>query len=181
MKTIKKILHTIYNFFFCFKYPFYKVYYRTAKKSRPTYSTTWYDSIPDGWRKAFGKQLTKDLKKATKGIKGFRIIDVKEKWGTLRIYPAGNVPDEVWDLLRKYEQFSMCYCQNCGDPVRYCTKGWISYLCETCFMQHMKRSSFSSIKEVCESYEKCRLTEKSIPETSEVDFYKLWNIKKNNK
>ena len=179
MRTIKEKLRTIYNFFFCLKYPFYRVY-RRVEGGKPTYSMTWYDYIPEGWKKAFGKQLTKDLKTATKGVKDFKIVDVKEKWGILRIYPAGNIPDEVWDLLRRYEQLSMCYCQNCGGSVRYCTRGWVSYLCETCFMQHMRSSSYSTIGEVCKAYEECRLTEKDIPEPIVVNFYRFWDIKKKN-
>lgn len=179
MKTIKKMLHTIYNFFFCLKYPFYRVY-RRVEGGKPVYSMTWYDYIPEGWKKAFGKQLTKDLKAVTKGVKDFKIGDVKEKWGSLRIYPMGSATDEIWDLLHRYEQLSMCYCQKCGDPVRYRTKGWVSYLCETCFMQHMRSSSYSTIGEVCKAYEECRLTEKDIPEPIVVNFYKFWDIKKKN-
>ena len=179
MRTIKKMLHTIYNFFFCLKYPFYRIYHR-VEGGKPIYSMTWYDYIPGGWKKAFGKQLTKDLKTATKGVKDFKIGDVKEKWGSLRIYPAGSATDEIWDLIHRYEQLSMCYCQKCGDPVRYRTKGWVSYLCETCFMQHMRNSSYSTIGEVCKAYEECRLTEKDIPEPIMINFYKFWDIKKKN-
>ena len=53
------------NFFFLLKYPFYKVYNRWTEKFCG-YSSTEYDDIPEGWRKAFGKQLSEDIKRAGK-------------------------------------------------------------------------------------------------------------------
>lgn len=176
-------LKIIHNFFLCAKYPFYKVYTKNTnpkKKDKVTYRTTWYDAIPDGWRKAFGKQLNKDLKqvlKTHKQLKIFHIGDLKEKWGVLEIYPLTDTTSEIEAVLDKYKQLSMCYCINCGNPVRYRTKGWVSYLCEICFMKNVKNSKHS-IQEVSKIYEESRLQRKNIPDPALVDFYKLWNIKK---
>ena len=53
------------NFFLCLKYPFWKT--RNAFTGKFLgYSFTWYDYIPNGWRLAFGKQLSDDIKKAGK-------------------------------------------------------------------------------------------------------------------
>lgn len=184
----KTLLKRIYNFFFCLKYPFYKMelYSAEKKKKKTSYSWTWYTSIPDGWQKAFGKQLSKDLKKVlkeTKQLKTFKITDIKEKWGVLRIYST-NCSDEVDAVLDKYEQLSMCYCINCGSPVRYHTEATIAYLCETCFMQYVKRlGRFGGVtsKNVSQIYEDARLREKNIPQSSDIDFYEKWGIKKDNK
>jgi hypothetical protein len=180
MKKDKNLFKIIYNFFFCMKYPFYKVHLH-YNNDKVTYTTTWYDSIPEGWRIAFGKQLSKDLKKVLKkdkALRSFQLGDVKEKWGGLRIYPLTGCSDEVFELLDKYEQLSFCYCQNCGAPVRYRTKGWVSYLCETCFMKYARSKKYNSIEQISETYETCRLQKKDIPDPALVDFYKLWNIKK---
>ena len=65
-RDIKMRIHNffaaIYNYFFCLKYPFYKVYNVYTDKFSG-YARTWYDAISKGWRKAFGKQLSKELKK----------------------------------------------------------------------------------------------------------------------
>ena len=56
------------------------------------YGYTWYDDIPEGWRKAFGKQLSKELKKKKKKdnqLKTFRFSQIKEKHGSLCIYTQG--------------------------------------------------------------------------------------------
>ena len=75
-----KIFRIIKNYFFCLRYPFYKVYNYEGKNLG--YELTWYDAIPIGWRKAFGKQFSKDLKKQLKKdnqLKEFRFSDIKEK------------------------------------------------------------------------------------------------------
>lgn len=46
------------------------------------YGHTLYDEIPEGWRKAFGKQLSRDLKKALIKdgyLKEFRFSYIKVK------------------------------------------------------------------------------------------------------
>ena len=53
------------NFFLLLKYPFYRVYNRWTGKFMG-YAYTELDSVPHGWRKAFGKQMSKDIKAAGK-------------------------------------------------------------------------------------------------------------------
>ena len=64
------------------KYPFLAIKDGDAEHS-------WYDSIPDGWRKAFGPQMIKELNdllllaSERDGIdwtQKYKIDDVKEKW-----------------------------------------------------------------------------------------------------
>lgn len=92
------------------------------------------DAMPKGWRKAFGIQMCKDIKKALKKHKylyKYRIVDIKEKFGTLRWYDAG-APKEVYELIDKYEILSSKICIECGEPVKYITQGWISPYCKQC-------------------------------------------------
>ena len=133
-EKIKLPFKVIYNFLFCLKYPFYKARNVWTDKSCG-YTFTLYDEIPEGWRKAFGKQLSKDLKKAlvnAKQLKTFRFTQIKEKYGSLRLYCSG-ASDEVWNVINHYESISTKYCIKCGKPAVYETKGYISYLCEECF------------------------------------------------
>lgn len=93
-----------------------------------------WDAMPTGWNKAFGKQYLKDLKKQLKKDKmlyKWRIMDIKEKFGTLRVsYNYGS--NELYQLINKYENLSWNTCINCGKPATHTSKGWISPYCEDC-------------------------------------------------
>ena len=135
---IHNFFAAIHNYFFCLKYPFYKVYNVYTDKFSG-YARTWYNAIPKGWRKAFGKQLSKELKKQL--IKDgmlytFRFSQIKEKYGTLRMYNFGCT-EEVDHLLNKYEGLSKRYCIYCGRPAQYITSGYVSYLCEKCLRNEL--------------------------------------------
>lgn len=120
-----KIFKYIYNYFLCLRYPFYKARNLWTDKFMG-YDHTLYDDIPEGWKKAFGKQLSKDLKKQLKKdnqLKTFRFSQIKEKYGTLRLYTFG-CSEECMKLLHKYEKLSSYYCIKCGKKVK-CVKGII--------------------------------------------------------
>ena len=162
-------MRRIRNFFFLMRYPFMKQHNRWTGKFSG-YAFTEYDSIPVGWRKAFGKQLLEDIKKAGKASRkrigkhlSWRKMltwwDIKEKWGTLRLYASAT--KEIQDVLFKYEALSEGYCINCGKPARYCTKGWVSYLCEDCYDKLM---SDNVADEAFDEYKKeDRLTKDDLP------------------
>jgi len=98
----------------------------------PTF--TELDNMPTGWRKAFGIQMCKEIKHALKKInclKEYRIMQIKEKYGSLRWYDAGNNA-EIQNIINKYEEISARTCINCGKPAEYISRGWISPYCENC-------------------------------------------------
>ena len=102
------------------------------------YDHTLYDHIPEGWRKAFGKQLSKELKKQLKKdnqLKTFRFSQIKEKYGTLRLYTFG-CSKAVQNILDKYEELSEEYCIYCGKKSKYKTEGYILYVCEDCLYKY---------------------------------------------
>lgn len=100
----------------------------------PTY--TELDAMPEGWRKAFGIQMCKELKKELKKHKflyKYRITQIKEKFGGLRWYDTGSPKDsEIWDIIDKYTQISYRTCIVCGKPATKISKGWISPFCDDC-------------------------------------------------
>ena len=155
------------NFFFCLRYPFWKARNVFSGKFRG-YSITWYDYIPNGWRLAFGKQLSDDIKKAGKesrkrlGYKSWKNLiswqQIKEKYGELRLYASAT--DEIMHVLEKYELLSSGYCINCGKPARYMTQGWIEYLCEDCFIDDMKNVTSEEKERLLQER---RLKKKDIP------------------
>ena len=137
--AIKKLLDffkylpiCIKNFFFCLKYPFWK---------EVGYRYTWYDDIDWGWRKAFGKQLSKDIKAAFKEDKkinpnlkwkdALHFEQIKEKFATLRLYASAT--ENIMEVLNYYENISEGYCIKCGKPAEYETGGWIIPVCSECF------------------------------------------------
>jgi len=117
----------------------------TGKKVKfPSYSE--YDLIPTGWRKAFGPALLKDLKAALKKDPyDFYFVDIKEKYGTLRLY-ANLYSKEVEDVLFHYEKLSEDYCICCGDKVSY--QFGFYRLCHLCLLNDIKDDRFASDEEM---------------------------------
>lgn len=60
-----KALVRIRNFLFCRKYPFWKST-NVFTGEFLGYDSTWYDDILPGWRKAFGKDLSREIKRVGK-------------------------------------------------------------------------------------------------------------------
>ena len=113
------------------KYPFLRV-------KDPVASDTWTDSwlfdLEDGWRKAFGDDLCKELDAAIKEDKcedTFEFVQIKEKFGALRLY-AWGYGKKVGEVLAKYEELSKYICGHCGQPATRISKGWIYPFCDPC-------------------------------------------------
>ena len=100
------------------------------------YSYTQLDDMPDGWNYSFGEQMCEEILQAL--IKNninpndYHVIQVKEKYGTLRWYDSGGCKD-IDDIIDKYEEISEKICQSCGKKkAKYMTNGWIGFFCEDC-------------------------------------------------
>lgn len=100
-----------------------------TKKHPDYYLGTCLDDIPIGWVKAFGIQLAKDIKEELKekNIKDYRVMQVKEKFGSLRWYDNYDL-----DCLSKYEELSKKTCCGCGKPATMIATGWICPWCDNC-------------------------------------------------
>lgn len=111
----------------------------------PTYSMLDCIEIPIGWRKSFIPQFLEELNDAMKvadrrmGRRGFnsyrytiRISDMKEKFGYLNVYTSTETPNEVRDVISKYEKISYNTCACCGKPATVVTQGWILPYCNDC-------------------------------------------------
>lgn len=119
------------------RYPFLKMEYVK------NYDTTWYDNIPDGWKKIslvyFEKIRTILIQHNY--LEYLKFSDVKEKWGSLRIYTyypncPGNEHNswiaDIDRLISRLEHDTWRLCIHCGKPAAYQTKGWISPVCKFC-------------------------------------------------
>lgn len=74
-------------------------------------------------------------------IASFMIVDIKEKYGTLRIYCYGG-NDEMWDLIIKYEELSESICEECGDVGELRDYGWLKTMCDDCYTKLLSERDF---------------------------------------
>lgn len=99
----------------------------------PTY--TELDAMPCGWRKVFGIQMCKEIKRALlaeggrKMLHNYRIDQIKEKFGQLRWYDSHGC-EEVNRIIYKYSYISEFTCIVCGKSADYFTNGWLSPYCK---------------------------------------------------
>ena len=95
------------------------------------------DAMDTGWRKAFGIQMCKEIKQALlrsggrKVLINYRIIQIKEKNGSLQWYDCG-APEEVRKIVAKYEYISERTCISCGRQAKGLSRGWIYPYCGDC-------------------------------------------------
>ena len=112
------------------------------------YSFTELDSMPEGWRKSFGFDMCKEIKEELlkyNYLDNYRITQIKEKYGSLRWYDNGYPRDsKIGSIIEKYERLSEEICINCGNPAKYYTKGWISFICEDCKNKIIKEYPYYS-------------------------------------
>ena len=150
-KRIKKKQIKMKNKQLCKRYPFLIV--RSWKTDEPIkgYEFTYFEDIPNGWRKVFGKQMCEEIRKVL--IKGnylydYRVVQIKEKYGALRWYDNG-APDSIYrelqDIINKYEEIAMNTCIWCGRPATKISLGWISPWCDKCADKISDRVNFKEI------------------------------------
>lgn len=174
----------IRNLFLCLRYPFLRwrgdpLFPNHPKTNAFSLCRTWLDEIPSGWRKALGIRMSKEILKAGKkkiaesrkiGIKlGWEDLltwsQIKEKWGQLVL--DASCDSEIMWILEKYEAMSICYCEKCGKPARFESKGYISFLCEKCFDKYM---AFSGCRHDDSWKEDCRLSLHDLPDCTRFEY-----------
>lgn len=114
------------------------------------YSYTELDSMPDGWRKAFGEQMCEDIREElvhAEYLDQYRTSQIKEKYGTLCWYDFGCTERMLRDIIPKYEHLSARTCIRCGNPATKVSTGWISPYCDTCAGKISHAERFISIGE----------------------------------
>lgn len=134
----------------CKKYSFLSWYgdplYVGYSEDKVEYNFTWEDELPEGWRIAFCPQIWDELKtilEKANYVNDFRFAQIKEKYGTLRLYHCG-VPEEIFEEIcaweSKYDKLSENVCIHCGKPATYMTTGWITFICEDCLKEYQGRA-----------------------------------------
>ena len=134
----------------CEKYPFLKwygnpLYMGYSEDHEPDYEYTWEDELfhsGPGWVKAFCPQIWDELKEIlakANYVDKFRFVQIKEKWGQLRLYWQG-APNKIWDEVNawteKYLELSENICIDCGvNKATHLSLGWVSYVCKDCALK----------------------------------------------
>ena len=83
-------------------------------------------SIDNGWFKIIDELLEK--------IQSYniKIIDIKEKFGGLRVYTT-PYDEEAQEIINYYESLSYDTCERCGNVGESRPTGWIRTLCDRCY------------------------------------------------
>ena len=74
------------------------------------------------------------------------ITQIKEKWGTLRVYVNFGT-DELFKLIDEAEDKSELICEFCGseENVGSTKTGWISTICLDCVKKQAKQTNFPKV------------------------------------
>ena len=86
----------------------------------------------DGWHAILRAACKKiDFREKQAAERTFSFLQIKEKFGTLRLYHHGgdSYCEGVIDMA---ESMSAVTCERCGKPGKPNDGGWISTLCEGC-------------------------------------------------
>jgi hypothetical protein len=89
--------------------------------------------VGPGWLKILEKRLP-DIDRIVKEKKltDFRITQVKEKFGEIRIYSNWSI-DEIDDVLHEIEDECGKTCETCGSgSAIFRTDGWLRVSCQEC-------------------------------------------------
>ena len=91
----------------------------------------------DGWFDII-YSLCEEVEKVVKDIEEFEVIQVKEKFGSLRFYTNFS-NDEIHKLVGEASKKSQRTCEICGKEGILCDKNsWVKTLCE----EHMKELNY---------------------------------------
>lgn len=98
---------------------------------------SWQDEIPYGWNIAFGEQMIDELNDLLIKygyVHMYRIVQIKEKFGSLRWYDTGFSEcgyEEYLSWLNKYQWLSERTCIICGKKAKMRENlSWISPYCK---------------------------------------------------
>ena len=80
---------------------------------------------------SFLPKLSKIVKE--NNIEDFRIVQIKEKFGTLRVYTRGDTSEGIKELISEMEDICDYTCDKCGSKEgKLRTNGWVRVRCDEC-------------------------------------------------
>lgn len=102
---------------------------------------SWVDCLPLGWQDEFLNLCDKieTLLNKHNALPGFSLVQVKEKFGSARVYWGIDTNQEIYDeltlLVDAFEHESGKICSVCGKPATHRSKGWVLPYCYHCAVQ----------------------------------------------
>jgi hypothetical protein len=160
------------------EYPYLQPRTMTTGEVHPDYDYQYIvgeHDLPDGWMQLF-LQACEDIKEPLEkacDLDKFRFLQVKEKYGQMRLYHSG-APEEVNDILDKYEFLSEQVCSTCGKPAAAMTRGWICPYCAEHLQKYTERGETADPIEIQTSYIRKRWSAEGTTETF-IDCSNEWN------
>jgi hypothetical protein len=91
-----------------------------------------------GWYPLIDECIEKLEEQVKKEKLNTEILQIKEKFGTLRIYLSSE-SDEISNIVERYELFSSHICELCGEfwtAKERVNHGWWKTLCQKCATEH---------------------------------------------
>ncbi|MGD9724862.1 MAG: hypothetical protein AB7V39_00440 [Nitrospiraceae bacterium] len=108
-------------------YKKYPALFAQHKLSMRETCMVWGICTGDGWYKILD-QMCQKIQET--GIP-VQFSQVKEKFGTLRVYTDGST-DAVEDIITWAAKVSAVTCEECGEPGKMQRGGWLSVRCKEC-------------------------------------------------
>ena len=145
-KRIKKKQIKMNNKKLCKRYPFLipRDYWTDKIPKNWDYEYTELYAFPKGWYKVFGKQMLEEIRDECikfDYLDKLRIVQIKEKYGTLRFYVSPIPADsQIYEIIHKYEEMSAHVCEHCGRPAETdWNRSWVVTWCDKCKAEEDKR------------------------------------------
>lgn len=130
--------------------------------------------LPKGWFPLF-LQMCQDISYPLAEVgylDKFRFSQIKEKYNTMRCYNFG-APEEVRNIITKYEVMSRYICTKCGRPAAYETQGWyIESFCEDCWKDVARYEEVERLERLEPKFEYTRSIYSNGVETKEKVLFK---------
>ena len=106
---------------------------------------SWHEYLPMGWQSLFLDLcdiIAMTLKHKKIDLSHFRLQQVKEKFGEMRIYWSFQGPSEISNQIDEMVD-TICHlsgrlCCQCGKPAQYQSKGWVCPYCHDCAVEWAK-------------------------------------------
>lgn len=107
--------------------------------------------VPEGWHEYIRDKVYEPLHELLKPdrVKAFYILQLKEKFGGLRLYYSVNSEkyaispeeyDKIDEIINVAEEATETLCYRCGEPAQYMTRGWILPVCEKHAKEDLKEN-----------------------------------------
>jgi Zn finger protein HypA/HybF involved in hydrogenase expression len=102
----------------------------------------WGIAIGNGWYDIIDNMCNKlmQYQRSVPKLKRIEATQVKEKFGTLRVYT--NINDDAIDaIIEEAERASCITCETCGKPGHMNKGPWLRVQCDTCESARKKKSA----------------------------------------